>query len=195
MSESDQGEQAEQRVEPETSKRLSSYPPYERWDDWVEYDAKSWPTKVERRYSLVPTTCFNCEAACGLLAYVDKENGVIKKFEGNPLHPGSRGRNCAKDRRHSPDPRPERILYPPSGCATRRRHWHRTTWDECSTHSQAEDRPALIDNRRDEIVYPLESGHDGYMDRVLQAWGVDGHNSHTKHLLFFGESRLALAGG
>jgi anaerobic selenocysteine-containing dehydrogenase len=22
-------------------------------------------------------------------------------------------------------------------------------------------------------------GHDGYMDRVLQAWGVDGHNSHT----------------
>ena len=22
-------------------------------------------------------------------------------------------------------------------------------------------------------------GHDGYMDRVLQSWGVDGHNSHT----------------
>ena len=22
-------------------------------------------------------------------------------------------------------------------------------------------------------------GHDGYMERVLQAWGIDGHNSHT----------------
>jgi len=75
---------------------LASYPPPDRWDDWTEYDAKSWPKKVERRYSLVPTTCFNCEAACGLLAYVDQESGEIQKLEGNPLHPGSRGRNCAK---------------------------------------------------------------------------------------------------
>src|SRR2546423_13180230 len=55
---------------PATS-RLSSYPPHEKWDDWVEYDSRSWPKKVERRYSPEPTTCFNCEAACGLLAYVD----------------------------------------------------------------------------------------------------------------------------
>ena len=44
----------------------------------------------------MPTTCFNCESACGLLAYVDRETGEIRKFEGNPEHPGSRGRNCAK---------------------------------------------------------------------------------------------------
>src|ERR1044071_5056389 len=93
--------------------RLSSYPPPDRWDDWTEYDAKSWPNKVERRYSLVPTTCFNCEAACGLLAYVDQDTGEIQKLEGNPLHPGSRGRNCAKgpatiNQIHDP----ERILYP-----------------------------------------------------------------------------------
>jgi len=53
--------------------RLTNYPPVEKWDDWVEWDAKSWPEKVARRYSLVPTVCFNCESACGLLAYVDKE--------------------------------------------------------------------------------------------------------------------------
>ena len=75
---------------------LASYPPVERWDDWEEYDAAAWPKKVERRYALIPTICFNCEAACGLLAYVDKTTGQIGKFEGNPLHPGSRGRNCAK---------------------------------------------------------------------------------------------------
>ena len=64
-------------------------------------------------YSIVPTTCFNCESGCGLLAYVDKETFEIKKFEGNPVHPGSRGRNCAKGpATHNQTYDPERILYP-----------------------------------------------------------------------------------
>jgi anaerobic selenocysteine-containing dehydrogenase len=182
MPDSEEGQRAEEAREPATAERLSSYPPYERWDDWVEYDPKSWPRKVERRYSLVPTTCFNCEAACGLLAYVDKESGEIKKFEGNPHHPGSRGRNCAKgpatlNQIHDP----ERILYPLKRVGARGEgHWHRTTWDEVLDTFAARIRQALIDNRRDEVVYHVgRPGHDGYMDRVLQAWGVDGHNSHT----------------
>jgi len=75
---------------------LTNYPPPDLWDDWVEWDAKAWPERKENRYRLVPTTCFNCESACGLLAYVDKDTGEIRRFEGNPAHPGSRGRNCAK---------------------------------------------------------------------------------------------------
>ena len=59
-----------------------------KWHDWTELDAKAWPDKVERNYTLVPTTCFNCEAACGLLAYFDNETGEICKIEGNPEHPG-----------------------------------------------------------------------------------------------------------
>lgn len=62
----------------------------------TEYDAQAWPRKKERNYHLVPTTCFNCESACGLVAYIDKDNGQVQKLEGNPYHPGSRGRNCAK---------------------------------------------------------------------------------------------------
>src|SRR6266508_1511610 len=57
----------------------------------VHLAAKAWPQRVERRYMLVPTTCFNCESACGLLAYVDRETLQVRKFEGNPEHPGSRG--------------------------------------------------------------------------------------------------------
>jgi anaerobic selenocysteine-containing dehydrogenase len=68
---------------------LAAFPPKERWDEWVELDSKAWPARVERRYALVPTTCFNCESACGLLAYVDKDTREIRKFEGNPEHPGS----------------------------------------------------------------------------------------------------------
>jgi anaerobic selenocysteine-containing dehydrogenase len=164
------------------SSKLASYPPYERWDDWVEYDAKSWPKKVERRYSLVPTTCFNCESACGLLAYVDKESGEIRKLEGNPLHPGSRGRNCAKgpatlNQIHDP----ERILYPLKRVGARGDgQWERITWDEALDAFATKIRAALVEDRRDEVIYHVgRPGHDGYIDRVLQAWGVDGHNSHT----------------
>ena len=92
---------------------LASFPPSDRGDDWVEYDAKQWPRRVEKHYSLIPTICFNCEAACGLLAYVDKEKLRVQKFEGNPTHPGSRGRNCAKGPATINQVNdPERILYP-----------------------------------------------------------------------------------
>ena len=62
---------AEQRV---------MYPPREEWHDWKEFDPQAWPRKVERHYHLIPTTCFNCESACGLLTYVDKATGTIRKF-------------------------------------------------------------------------------------------------------------------
>jgi anaerobic selenocysteine-containing dehydrogenase len=163
---------------------LASYPPVALWDDWVEYDAKAWPKKVARRYMLVPTICFNCEAACGLLAYIDKDTMQVQRFEGNPLHPGSRGRNCAKGPATINQVNdPERILYPLKRTPGTKRgdgRWERTTWDEVLDTFAAKIRRALLDDRRDEVMYHVgRPGHDGYMERVLQAWGVDGHNSHT----------------
>ncbi|NNE54504.1 MAG: formate dehydrogenase, partial [Flavobacteriales bacterium] len=67
---------------------LTKYPPPSSWDDWEEYEAKGWARKEKKKYSIVPTTCFNCESACGLLAYVEKDSGQVRKFEGNPYHPG-----------------------------------------------------------------------------------------------------------
>jgi anaerobic selenocysteine-containing dehydrogenase len=72
---------------------LSNFPPPETWDHHVAYDAKAHPRKVAREFMLIPTTCFNCESACGLLAHVAKDDLSITKLEGNPAHPGSRGRN------------------------------------------------------------------------------------------------------
>ena len=48
---------------------LTNFPPIEQWDDWTEYEATEHPKRVKRNYSIVPTTCFNCESACGLTAY------------------------------------------------------------------------------------------------------------------------------
>lgn len=161
---------------------LSAYPPPERWDDWAEWDPRHWPRKVERRYMLVPTTCFNCEAACGLLAYVDKGTLLVRKFEGNPLHPASRGRNCAKGPATINQINdPERILYP-----LRRRgargggDWARVSWDEVLDEIGGRIRRAFQEGRRSEVMYHVgRPGHERTMDRVLKAWGIDGHNSHT----------------
>ncbi len=86
----------------------------------------------ERHYVLVPTTCFNCESACGLLAYVDRETLTVRKFEGNPEHPGSRGRNCAKGPATiNQVTDPDRILYPLRRAGARGEgRWERVSWDE-----------------------------------------------------------------
>jgi len=161
--------------------RLSQYPPSDEWDDWVEWDGKEWPRRVARRYTLVPTVCFNCESACGLLAYVDRETLAIRKFEGNPVHPGSRGRNCAKGPATINQVYdPERILYPLKRVGARGEgKWKRISWEEALEEIAAKMR-ASRERRRDGIMYHVgRPGEDGFTNRCIQAWGVDGHNSHT----------------
>jgi anaerobic selenocysteine-containing dehydrogenase len=165
-----------------SSAGLAAFPPKERWDNWVELDSKAWPKRVERRYTLVPTTCFNCESACGLLAYVDPETLEVAKFEGNPEHPGSRGKNCAKGPATINQVRdPDRILYPlrrvgPRGSG----RWERVSWEDAASDIAARIRRAIVEDRKDEVICHIgRPGEDGFTERVLASWGVDGHNSHT----------------
>ncbi|MDQ2055910.1 molybdopterin-dependent oxidoreductase [Halobellus sp. H-GB7] len=164
------------RIAPEG--QLGSYPDPEQWHDWVEYESEGLP----KEYSVVPTACFNCEAGCGLLTYIDKETGEIRKIEGNPEHPGSRGRNCAKGPATINQVKdPQRILYPlkrdgPRGSG----QWTRVSWDEALDDIASEMRQTIEDGRENEITYHVgRPGHEGFMDRVINAWGLDGHNSHT----------------
>lgn len=162
--------------------KLTDYPPPDKWDDWVEYEAKAWPQREKKNYMIVPTNCFNCEAGCGLLAYVDKDTMNVRKFEGNPYHPGSRGRNCAKGPATiNQITDPDRILYPLKRAGKRGEgNWQRVTWDEVLDDIAGRIRKALQEKRNNEVVYHVgRPGHEGYIDRVLQSWGVDGHNSHT----------------
>jgi len=161
---------------------LAAYPPKERWDDWVELDSKAWPKRVEKRYMLVPTTCFNCESACGLLAYVDRETLQVRKFEGNPEHPGSRGRNCAKGPATiNQVTDPDRILQPLRRAGKRGEgRWETVTWDDALDDLAARIRKAIVEERPNEVMYHVgRPGEDGFTERVLASWGVDGHNSHT----------------
>lgn len=79
---------------------------------------------------IIPTTCEQCPAGCGINAYLNGDRLV--QLLGNPDHPNNRGGICAKgiaglnlvnD--------PERLLYPlkrkgPRGDG----QWTKITWDE-----------------------------------------------------------------
>jgi anaerobic selenocysteine-containing dehydrogenase len=161
---------------------LATGPDPEHWDDWVEYDASAWPRREERHYRCIPTICFNCESACGLLAFVDKQTGEVERFEGNPVHPGSRGRTCAKGPATINQVRdPEHILRPlkrsgPRGSG----RFTETTWEEALEEIGGRIRKAIDDERRDEVMYHVgRPGDDHFVMRMLAAWGIDGLNSHT----------------
>ncbi|WP_148571370.1 molybdopterin-dependent oxidoreductase [Nocardioides caldifontis] len=161
---------------------LRNFPPPETWDHHVAHDPKAHPRKVPREFMLIPTTCFNCESACGLLAYVAKDDLTIAKVEGNPAHPGSRGRNCAKGPATINQVNdPERILHPLRRVGDRGAGgWERCTWDEALDDIAGRIRRAIEQDRRDRVVYHVgRPGEDGFAERFLLAWGVDGHNSHT----------------
>jgi len=161
---------------------LANFPPVADWDDVVLNDAKAHPRRVEKHYTLVPTTCFNCESACGLLAYVDRDDLSVRKVEGNPAHPGSRGRNCAKGPATINQINdPERILTPLRRVGERGSgRFEPVTWDVALDDLAGRIRAAIVEDRRDEVIYHVgRPGEDGFAERVLLAWGVDGHNSHT----------------
>jgi anaerobic selenocysteine-containing dehydrogenase len=161
---------------------MHTHPDPSQWDDYVDFESKSWPKKDRRHYWVIPSICFNCESACGILAYVDKETLEVRKIEGNPVHPGSRGRTCAKgvvtpNQLEDPD----RILYPLKRTGPRGEgQWTRVSWQDALADIGGRLRKAIQEDRRREIMYHVgRPGEDGYVNRVLQAWGCDSHNSHT----------------
>ena len=166
----------------EIAEMYENFPSPETWDNWIEYDPKAWPKKVKKTYQIVPTTCFNCESACGLTAFIEKETQEVKKFEGNPHHPGSRGRNCAKGPATINQIKdPDRILFPLK--RKRKRgdgEWERVTWDEVLDTLSTRIRKAIKEDRHNEVAYHVgRPGHEKFMNWILQGWGIDGHNSHT----------------
>ncbi len=182
-------------------KRFRSHPHPSTWDDYVDFESTSWPRKERRHYWIIPSICFNCESACGVLAYVDKETLEVRKIEGNPVHPGSRGRTCAKGvvtPGQLTDP--DRILHPLKRTGARGEGgWEQVSWGDALDDIAGRLRRAIVEGRRAEIMYHVgRAGEDGYANRVIQAWGLDGHNSHTNvcsssarlgHFLWCGDDR------
>jgi anaerobic selenocysteine-containing dehydrogenase len=189
-----------QRVPPRFDKlpvvngNFSAYPPFERWHGWRELSGDDWKRGGIARhdvkvhdYVIVPTACNNCEAVCGLTAWIDKETLTVKKYMGNPLHTGSQGRNCAKGYAvQSQMYDPDRIPFPLKRAPGSRRgdgRFVRTTWDEALRTIGAKMREAL---RREgsgahtSIMHHVGRPNEGgFTPRVWASLGQDCQNSHT----------------
>jgi anaerobic selenocysteine-containing dehydrogenase len=170
------------------------YPPFDKWNSWKEMDGDDWKNGGTARhdvkvhdYMLVPTACNNCEASCGLLAYVDKESMSVKKIFGNPLHTASLGRTCAKGiAAYSQMYDPDRIPFPLKRAPGSKRgegKWIRTTWDEALATIGKKIRETLKSGdatSKKAIMYHVgRPNENGFTPRVWHTLGQDCTNSHT----------------
>jgi len=186
-----------------TPDSLSFYPPMDQWSDFKELDGDDWkrggidrhgvrsesnPEGIEvNDYAIVPTACSNCEASCGLTAWIDKKTFTVKKYMGNPLHPASRGRNCAKGyATQSQMYDPDRIAFPlkrAPGSARGEGKWIRTTWDEAMTTIGNKMHDAIKGDdelsKKSCMFHVGRPNENGFTGKVWHTLGQDSFNSHT----------------
>ncbi|MCH9813781.1 MAG: molybdopterin-dependent oxidoreductase [Epsilonproteobacteria bacterium] len=186
-----------------TPAQLDFYPPVDEWDSFKELDGNDWKRGGTGRngvqsednpdgikvndYTIVPTVCNNCEAGCGLTAWVDKKTLTVKKYMGNPLHTASRGRNCAKgygtmSQMYDPD----RIPFPIKRAPGSKRgdgKWIRITWDQALQEIGAKINDTLKvgdELSKKYIQYQVgRPNENGFGHRIPHSMGLDGYNSHT----------------
>ena len=191
-----------------TPDEINFYPSIEEWDNFQELDGDDWkrgginrhgvrskdnPEGIKvNNYMLVPTVCSNCEAGCGLTAWIDKDGFkdgklTVKKYMGNPIHTGSRGRNCAKgyavtSQMYDPDRIPFPIKRAP-GSKRGEGKWVRVSWDEAMKEIGKKFRDTLKkgdEYSKKQIIYHVgRPNENGFGPRVPQSLGIDGYDSHT----------------
>jgi len=195
-----------------TPENLNFYPPHAEWDSFTELDGQDWkrggtgrngiqsennPDGIKAtEYMLVPTACSNCEASCGLTAWVDigtykttndPRDLKVRKYMGNPLHAGSRGRNCAKGYAvQSQMYDPDRIPFPLKRAPGSKRgegKWIRTTWDDAMKEIGGKIHHTLkVGDEMSKKLFMYHVGRpneNGFGHRVPHSMGCDGYNSHT----------------
>ena len=196
----------------ENNQDLSFYPPLEQWDSYTELDGGDWKRGGTGRnggsslesengikateYMLVPTACSNCEASCGLTAWVDigeykksqnPRDLKVRKYMGNPLHAGSRGRNCAKGYAvQSQMYDPDRIPFPLKRAPGSKRgegKWVRVSWDEAMKEIGTKMHDTLKSGdemSKKSIMYHVgRPNENGFGHRIPHSMGCDGYDSHT----------------
>ena len=152
-------------------------------------------SSARRRYSLVPTTCFNCEAACGLVAYVDKRRTRSASSRAIRTIPGVRGRNCAKGPatlNQIKDPGAHPLSAEARRRARRGQVGARRRGTKRSTMLAGADPRARSQarGRTRSCTTSAGPGNDGYMERVLAGVGRRWAQQPHEHLLVGARARL-----
>lgn len=134
------------------------------WDLGLGYGADSTvQSTANQGIRYVPSICEQCVWRCGIVARV--EDGVVRKLEGNPVHPQNLGRLCPRgnagiETLYSPD----RIKFPLIRAGERGSGlWRRASWDEALSYTaeqmkQIKDRygaKAMMFNSTDNLSQPF----------------------------------------
>jgi thiosulfate reductase/polysulfide reductase chain A len=137
----------------------------------------------------IPTTCKQCAAGCGVLAYLN--GNELVQVLGNPEHPinhggicarGIAGINLAND--------PERLLFPMKRIGPRNDGpWARITWDEAYTVLSRRIKESNQENRANECVWDIGES-DPLLSRFIDTIGS--HNRIDRNLLKNRNRDLAL---
>jgi len=120
----------------------------------------------------IPTTCRQCPAGCGVVAYLDGDRLV--QIMGNPQHPNNKGGICAKgisginlvnD--------PERLLFPLKRVGPRGKgEWIRITWDE--VYHTLSQRISNLKTEGKISEFVVDKGQkDLMLDRFLSSAGIE----------------------
>jgi anaerobic selenocysteine-containing dehydrogenase len=120
---------------------------------------------------VIPTTCEQCPAGCGIIAYLDGEKLV--QILGNPNHPNNQGGICAKgiaginlvnD--------PERLLHPLKRIGARGSgKWQKISWDEAYTVLSNRIQDMLTSDRIAEFIVDIGQD-DSLLDQFLDSLGT-----------------------
>jgi len=194
------------------ARELKPLPDPTQWDSVKIAEPWFWhardPRKnIVREYILVPTTCNNCEAQCGILAWIDKETLQIRKVTGNPLHPGSLGTTCAKgqaivEQAYSID----RIYFPLKRVPGSRRgemRWIRITWEQALKEIAESIRYVYEQYKRtgDErwlktiLFQQGRPNEGGLFGRLARTYGMDALINHTNQCSSSGRVAMIITSG
>lgn len=138
-----------------------------------DYEAGSVSRTTGRVRQAIPSVCLQCSAACGILGYVEEDRLV--KIGGNPKHPNSRGRICAKGQAGiNALYDPHRILYPLRRIGGRGEgKWKRISWDEAL--DELTTRLGELQEKADPSGFVFQMGTNGappLARRFVKAFGT-----------------------
>ena len=121
----------------------------------------------------MPTICYGCTTHCGVIGWV--QDGRVRRIEGNPLDPNSRGKICAKaNGMITYTYYPERLLFPlkrvgPRGSG----QWKRISWDEALDDVAGRLRKTRDEGHPERFIFHY--GRDktkGFTSRFTNAYGT-----------------------
>jgi len=120
-----------------------------------------------------PTICFGCTNHCGVIGWV--QDGRVRKIEGNPLDPNSKGNICSKAQGMiSYTYYPERLLYPLKRVGKRGGgQWKRVSWEDALNEVAGKLKKLREDGTPEEFVFHY--GRDktkGFTKRFTNAYGT-----------------------